>query len=617
MRVWRLFAMLLLTAGAAWAQALSGDQLGQHDLSASSLSAVKGGVANACLYCHAPHGAMTESTPLWNQQLSVQTYQMYGSTTYHQTGIQPPVGSPSKLCLSCHDGTVALGQTVAYGKVTVGGTMKPTSNFGTDLRSSHPFSLKTPIADAPHLSQLLQQNPAQTADPAVRMINGTIECTTCHQPHFQNIDKQLPQFLVRDSSRSQLCLSCHDPARLVNGQANQLAGWVLSAHASSTATTANNPYVGGYNTVGENGCNTCHMPHSASGPARLLRGADQLDCMNCHNGTNTQPMAPNIFAEMTSNTGVTKIPHPFPSATNPHDPLEPAVLNNNRHAGCVDCHNPHAAQAGGALTGPPGIRLAQTAVTGVSGQDGMTALTPATNQFETCLRCHGTSSGKGTTTAVNYGYAPTRVLNGADPLNLIPQMAVTAPSSHPVMHDRSSTLPQTSLLTQMLKLDGTASARGVGTRIFCTDCHNSDDNREFGGEGANGPHGSKYSHVLERRYDMSQASAPGGLMTNGAPNPDLTNNGPYAMCAKCHDLALVLSTGTVHQKHVNEVGASCSVCHTSHGIGTASGTITGERLVNFDGAVVAPNGTTPATFDGTTRTCTLTCHAKAHDKSVY
>ena len=113
MRVWRLFAMLLLTAGAAWAQALSGDQLGQHDLSASSLSAVKGGVANACLYCHAPHGAMTESTPLWNQQLSVQTYQMYGSTTYHQTGIQPPVGSPSKLCLSCHDGTVALGQTVA------------------------------------------------------------------------------------------------------------------------------------------------------------------------------------------------------------------------------------------------------------------------------------------------------------------------------------------------------------------------------------------------------------------------------------------------------------------------------------------------------------------------
>ena len=106
-------------------------------------------------------------------------------------------------------------------------------------------------------------------------------------------------------------------------------------------------------------------------------------------------------------------------------------------------------------------------------------------------------------------------------------------------------------------------------------------------------------------------------MTNAAPNPDLTNNGPYAMCAKCHDLTLVLSTGTVHQKHVNEVGASCSVCHTSHGIGTPSATITGQRLVNFDAGVVGPNGTAPVTFDGATRSCTLTCHAKAHDKSVY
>ena len=127
------------------------------------------------------------------------------------------------------------------------------------------------------------------------------------------------------------------------------------------------------------------MPHSASGPARLLRATDQLDCMNCHNGTNTQPAAPNIFAEMTNSSGVTKIAHPFPSAANPHDPMEPAVLNNNRHAGCVDCHNPHAAQAGGAFTAPPGVRLAQTSVTGVSGQDGMTALTPAANQYENCL----------------------------------------------------------------------------------------------------------------------------------------------------------------------------------------------------------------------------------------
>ena len=106
-----------------------------------------------------------------------------------------------------------------------------------------------------------------------------------------------------------------------------------------------------------------------------------------------------FFAGMSSVSGVAKIAHPFPTAANPHDPTEPAVLNNNRHAGCVDCHNPHAAQSGGALTVPPGIRLAQTAVVGASRQDGLTAITPATNQFENCLRCHGTSASKGTTTA--------------------------------------------------------------------------------------------------------------------------------------------------------------------------------------------------------------------------
>ncbi len=42
----------------------------------------------------------------------------------------------------------------------------------------------------------------------------------------------------------------------------------------------------------------------------------------------------------------------------------------------------------------------------------------------------------------------------------------------------------------MLLQNGQPSGRTTGPRLFCTDCHNSDDNREFGGTGANGPHGS-------------------------------------------------------------------------------------------------------------------------------
>ena len=246
--------------------------------------------------------------------------------------------------------------------------------------------------------------------------------------------------------------------------------------------------------------------------------------------------------------------------------------------------------------------------------DGLTVLTPSINQYETCLRCHGTSLGKQRLQAL--GYSPMRVVAAADPLNMIPQFAQTATSSHPVTHPRSSPLPQPSLLVNMLNLSGLPSSRLVGTQLFCSDCHNSDDNREFGGTGANGPHGSKWTHLLERRYEFSQAPAPGLLITNLYPNPDVTVNGPYAMCGKCHDLpnnVLANTSWNQHALHVSQYGFSCSVCHVAHGMGATSPTFTGERLVNFDGNVVAPNGVSPIGYNRATNTCALTCHNTVHN----
>ena len=148
----------------------------------------------------------------------------------------------------------------------------------------------------------------------------------------------------------------------------------------------------------------------------------------------------------------------------------------------------------------------------------------------------------------------------------------------------------------------------------CLACHNSDDSREFGGAGANGPHGSKWTHLLERRYEFSQAPAPGQLITNLFPNPDVTVNGPYAMCGKSHDLPnniLANTSWNQHALHVSQYGFSCSVCHTAHGMGATSPTFTGERLVNFDANVVAPNAGTPIGYNRSTNTCSLTCHNAA------
>jgi hypothetical protein len=208
-----------------------------------------------------------------------------------------------------------------------------------------------------------------------------------------------------------------------------------------------------------------------------------------------------------------------------------------------------------------------------------------------------------------------RAVAAGDPLNVIPQFAATASSSHPVTHVSNSSLPQPSLLANMLNLTGGPSGRSTGTQILCTDCHNSDDNREFGGTGPNGPHGSRWTHILERRYEFSQAAAPGQAISNLVPNPDLSVNGPYALCGKCHDLANQIVKNTSwnqHSTHIN-VGVSCSTCHTAHGMGASSGTISGERLVNFDVNVVAPNGSYPVTYNRAANSCVLVCHQTAHN----
>ena len=618
----RFFLLLIaiLPVGMVCVAQISGDVLGSHNLSLNGTSPVKGGL-DACLYCHVPHsGVQNPNGALWSQTLSTQVYKSYTSTTLHNTGLQPMLGGDSSLCLSCHDGTVAVGQTQPFGQIQMSGSMYPADKFGTDLQGSHPFSLKTPMVDAPDLVQSLASSHT-TADPtgAVKLINNSVECTSCHTPHSQMVDAVSKNFLVRDSSSGQLCLSCHEVnPRTVNGQSNPLVEWAGSIHATSGVAIANAPQLGSYSTVAQNACLSCHMPHNSLAGPRLLRGPQPpipnidsatQNCMTCHNGgSNISPAIPNIYAEFS------KIAHPYPSGINIHDTGEAALINNNRHATCVDCHSPHASlqQSSFATPLPPAVRPPQQGSIGISSTDGMTVVTPSVNQFENCLRCHGNSTGKQSLAV--FGYQPVRAIPGADPLNLIPQMTTTATSSHPVMHDRSSGLAQPSLLAYMLQLDGTTQGRAMGTRIYCTDCHNSDDNREFGGTGPNGPHGSKWTHLLERRYEFSQAPAPGQPITNPFPNPDFSVNGPYALCGKCHDLQNQVDNNTSwaqHARHIND-GFSCSVCHTAHGMGAGTANATGERLVNFDLSVVAPNGTSLVSYARSTGTCSLVCHGHTH-----
>jgi predicted CXXCH cytochrome family protein len=620
--------VVIALSGAMVAQ---NDVLGSHNLSLGGGSPTKGGL-DACLFCHAPHSGVGQG-PLWSQKLSTQQgYALYtkdSSTTMSNTEVQPSIGVHSNLCLSCHDGTVAPGQNIPYGQIQMNGSMRAADVFGTNLQGSHPFSLKLPLVDSPNLVSGLASS-GTTADPLhqVKLVGGNVECTSCHNPHSQIVDKVSMNFLVRDSVDGQLCLSCHEiNARTVGGKTNPLAQWATSVHAIATNTiTSTN--LGSYGSVAHNSCLSCHMPHNSIAGARLLRGpvpapasvdSATQSCMTCHNGgSNISPAIPNVYAEFA------KKGHPFPQGANAHDAAESAVLNNNRHATCVDCHESHSANKVTSFNVAPAIRLSQNGAVGVRGDDGTTILNPAVNQYETCLRCHGTSGGKPTSSTL--GYIPAWLVSvPGDPFDVRRQFAASAVSSHPVMHARTGNL-EPSLLPSIWNLDGATAGRslGGGTQIFCTDCHNSDDNREFGGVGPAGPHGSQYDHIFERRYEFSRVgvAGPGTAVLNLYPSPSTSPNcssfpcaSPYALCAKCHDLNNVLSDAAgsfqQHKRHVNDDGFSCSVCHTGHGVPQA-GTTTGQRLINFDVNVVAPNASGPITYNPGSQSCTLTCHGHQH-----
>ena len=79
----------------------------KHNLSLSGPGTIRSATeGDICIFCHSPHSLAGQS-PLWNHEMSVAPYTPYSSSTLKAT-VGQPTGA-SKLCLSCHDGTVALG----------------------------------------------------------------------------------------------------------------------------------------------------------------------------------------------------------------------------------------------------------------------------------------------------------------------------------------------------------------------------------------------------------------------------------------------------------------------------------------------------------------------------
>lgn len=534
-------ALISLGSGTTGAASIRGSK---HDLSVTGegpISAVS--EQQVCVFCHVPHHA-TDAQGLANRRTSSAVYVTYGSTTVW--GVPPQPGGSSTFCLSCHDGTVALGET-ASGPRSVANTGPNgtlpcgRTQLGIDLGDDHPVSLGIP-AGKPDLH-------APAVGDAVKLDrSGLLQCTSCHNPH----DPEFTPFLIKSQSSGlaggALCLSCHRPP-----------DWEGSAHAGAT-TAAVPPALAVKDppeTVAQSACRACHRVHSADERPRLGRGTLPSRCTDCHNGATGADVA-----------GQFLLSAHHPAGLGSHDPAEDlrSLPETQRHAECPDCHNPHAAKPSTDEAGPraPG---SLTGVGGVSaqylgGQWVEPALIPAKTisyEYQLCFKCHS-----GWSYGLTPPVSPSRQLADglSAPNQTSPALAFNPENSglHALVgpHHRRGTAAAGAFRGN----DRTGTPWGWESILLCTDCHGADLNRP----GLRGAHGSSEPFILKAPWIHPSRS---GLVTEAETGTLGTRN---HLCFLCHDPATYLdgfsaNTGfrtalgaNLHGGPYHQVG--CSACHS-------------------------------------------------------
>lgn len=560
---WALLALVfvLLARLPSVPLAQAGIETTVHNLSVPNPSiGLPGGEGNVCIFCHIPHNA-NPSRALWNREQSLEVSQLYESSTL-EAALEQPTGA-SRLCLSCHDGTLALGaiRETGGGPAPSAGPLTGRTVLGTDLSDDHPISFLYDVTLAARRGDLV--SPDLLPSHVKLDQSGQLQCTSCHDPHTD----RFPQFLVADPRFGDLCLACHRPDR-----------WLSSTHALSPATwngTPPDPWPDSeFQTVAENACENCHTPHSAPSGPRLLRSDVEEDvCLVCHNGAVAAKDIEGEFLKFSR--------HPVDVAAGVHDPVEDP-LTMTLHVECVDCHNPHA-------TNPdPGIAPAVSgALAGVSGITATgTLIAEAQFQYEVCFKCHGVSN----------ALAP-RIERQDTVTDLRLAFDLANPSYHPVEGPgRNPTIV------------GLEPPLTPGSIIYCTDCHSSEDGPGAGGSGPAGPHGSNFEPLLEREYRQEGQQVQESFAS-------------YALCYKCHNRSAVLTDQPFkHREHIVEEKSSCAICHDPHG------SRQNPALINFmlrddtGQPIVQPSSSGALSFQplgADSGRCFLTCHGEDHDPKGY
>lgn len=398
-------------------------------------------------------------------------------------------------------------------------------------------------------------------------------CSHCHEPRSMDfVGKPLPGacdrlfYLFADNygaNKNELCFACHDTFDFGYGLGYGRHGiyqgkatYEASLHNTSGLMqwpipgTPGAPSAPPSNEAGN--CLNCHNPHGYADETGLIphmlfardsvtgdSPAYEMGCEACHDADG--PASKDIKSELDKSHS-----HPAHDYKDRHtidesERWQSAFTGGNKHAECVDCHNPHALWAdrstpelrppaseaprdengnkiyhpttgSGVLQGVWGIdRTSWPAVPWEPKGDWVVLKPPdypmyAEKEYQICAKCHQSK---------------------------VNAMRPTRTSRHPVISPGSGVGGQ-------LKPGWT---KGVST-MYCSDCHG-----PYASD-VQGPHGSTKNKMLKGSY-------PGDWRKDTEGNFMQAVSAPGGFCGRCHLLAAPMfhGAGTVHRV------ARCCQCH--------------------------------------------------------
>ncbi len=158
---------------------------------------------NNCQICHVNQNNINENpfTPLWINNLIEEYY-----IPYESSSLDANVGQPSnisKMCLSCHDGTIASDDNSGI-------TNESYNIVRSGMNYNHPISFTYDFLLAQKDRELyIPETTPSGLGNTIRndlLIDGKMECISCHNPHETRSDTKM---LLISNEKSKLCLTCH------------------------------------------------------------------------------------------------------------------------------------------------------------------------------------------------------------------------------------------------------------------------------------------------------------------------------------------------------------------------------------------------------------------------